>query len=113
MSICKVLLEDFGKTPVEDYVTKNYNGKIIIDRPKCERIDAFLNQILKIEDTKIGIFDDILKTINTIQKGFDSQEIKDLLISLQKKEKILTNQIKGIGNEDGDHNGCVVSGYSV
>ena len=51
--------------------------------------------------------------MNTIHKGFDSQEIKDLLISLQKKEEILTNQIKGIVNEDGDHNGSVVRGYSV
>ena len=72
----KVLLEDFGKAPIEDYITKKCDGNIIIDRPKCKRIDAFLNQILKIEDTKIGIFDDILKAANTIHKGFVHKKSK-------------------------------------
>ncbi len=107
------LIEDFSKTRVEGYFTKNCDGNIVIDRPKRERLDAFLNRISDIEDTKVRIFDDIIKTIDTIHKGLDADEIKALLISLQKKEEILTSQIRGMGNEDSDHNGCVVSSCSV
>ena len=104
------LLNEYKQTVSNDHKEKSIceNHKLLIIRK-----EVFLKQIMNEEHAKVEIIEDVLETINSIQDGLDSNTIKDLLISLQKKEKKLMDQISNIGNEDSDHTKCIVSGYNV